>query len=193
MTSHGDRTEVLEDLAASVCPDPDVEYVVAFGSQVSGEPTASSDLDLAVKFVDDLSDQERFEKWCFLSGDLQQENAPFVDVADIQSLPLDVAHDVVNGEFVCGDEEAFEQFKREIEAGFSEHRETIRREQRKVIDRIAEDGLRGDEWVVAVKQTIVVSHDEGLIDSADNRIRIRQQRGTNRSVAEPETALPVDL
>jgi len=44
-----------------------------------------------------------------------------------------------------------------------------------------------------VKQTIVVSHDEGLIDSADHRIHIRQQQGTNRSVAEPETALPVDL
>jgi exonuclease SbcC len=44
-----------------------------------------------------------------------------------------------------------------------------------------------------VKQTIVVSHDEGLIDSADHRIHIRQQQGTNRSVAEPETALPIDL
>lgn len=139
----GDRSEVLDDLAASVCPDPDVEYVVAFGSQVSGEPTASSDLDLAVKFADDLSDQERFEKWCFLAGDLQREDAPFVDVADIQTLPLDVAHDVVNGEFVCGDEEAFDQFKTETKAAFSERRETIRREQQAVIDRIAEDGLRG--------------------------------------------------
>ncbi len=44
-----------------------------------------------------------------------------------------------------------------------------------------------------VKQTIVVSHDEGLIDSADHRIHVRQQQGTNRSVAEPETALPIDL
>jgi hypothetical protein len=39
--------------------------------------------------------------------------------------------------------EAFEQFKTEIEAGFSEHRETIRSQQQEVIDRIAEDGLRG--------------------------------------------------
>jgi exonuclease SbcC len=44
-----------------------------------------------------------------------------------------------------------------------------------------------------VKQTIVVSHDEGLIDSADHRIQVRQQQGTNRSVAEPETTLPVEL
>jgi len=143
MTTDGEDSEVLEDLVASVCPDPAVEYVIVFGSQVSGQSTASSDLDVAIKFAGGLSDHERFEKWCFLSGNLQREGAPFVDVADIEALPLDVAHDVVKGEFVCGDEEAFEQFKTEIEAGFSEHRENIRRHQREVIDRIAEDGLRG--------------------------------------------------
>jgi len=44
-----------------------------------------------------------------------------------------------------------------------------------------------------VKQTIVVSHDEGLIDSADHRIHVHQQQGTNRSSADPETTLPIDL
>lgn len=44
-----------------------------------------------------------------------------------------------------------------------------------------------------VKQTIVVSHDEGLIDSADHRIQVRQQQGTNRSIAESETKLSVNL
>lgn len=143
MATPGDHSAVLDDLATSVCDDPEVEYVVAFGSQVSGESTAASDIDLAVKFADDLSDHERFEKWCFLAGNLQREDAPFVDVADMQALPLDVAHDVVNGEFVCGDKDAFEQFKTEIEAGFSDQRETIRRQQQNTIDRIAEDGLRG--------------------------------------------------
>ena len=143
MTTNDGHSAIPDSVASSVCPDPDVEYVVAFGSQVTEDSTASSDLDLAVKFVDGLSDQERFEKWCFLSGDLQQEDAPFVNVADIKTLPLYVAHDVVNGEFLCGDEKAFEQFKQEIEAGFREHRETIRREQPEVIDRIAGDGLRG--------------------------------------------------
>ncbi len=44
-----------------------------------------------------------------------------------------------------------------------------------------------------VKQTIVVSHDEGLIDSADHRIHVHQQQGTNRSVAEPESTVPIEL
>ncbi|MBX0297205.1 nucleotidyltransferase domain-containing protein [Halomicroarcula sp. F27] len=134
---------VLDAVTESVCPDSAVEFVVAFGSQVTGEPTPSSDLDLAVKFVDDLSDRERFEKVCFFSGDLQQADTPFVDLSDIEALPLDVAHDAVNGTLVCGDEQMFEQFKTDIEAAFADQRDDIRRHQRDVIDRIAEDGLRG--------------------------------------------------
>ncbi len=103
----------------------------------------SSDLDIAVKFTADYSERNRFKKRCVLSGELQHEEFPSIDVSDIDSLPLDVAHDAVNGDLLCGDEQAFEQFKTDIEAEFDEKRETLRRHQRTVIDRIAEDGLRG--------------------------------------------------
>ena len=141
--SSGGWSSVLDALETSVCSDPTVEFAVAFGSQIEGEPNRSSDLDLAVKFVDDLTDRQRFEKRCFLSGDLQREDAPFIDLSDIETLPLDVAHDAVNGRFVCGDERAFERFKADIEATFDEQSDALRRRQRDVIDRIAEDGLRG--------------------------------------------------
>jgi len=143
MDASGESSEILDALEASACTDPNVEFAVAFGSQIEGEPTRSSDADLAVKFADGLSDRERFDKRCFLSGDLQQDGAPFVDLSDIETLPLDVAHDAVNGRFVCGDERAFERFKADIEERFAEERETLRRHQHEVIDRIAEDGLRG--------------------------------------------------
>ena len=130
-------------LDTSVCADPAVEFVVAFGSRPAGESTPASDLDIAVKFAADLSAGERFEKRCFLSGDLQHDDAPFVDLSDIETLPLDVANDAVNGTFVCGDEHAFEQFKTIVEAAFDDQRDTIRRQQRDVIDRIAAEGLRG--------------------------------------------------
>jgi predicted nucleotidyltransferase len=136
-------SRILDELEESVCPDPNVEFVVAFGSQVTGDSTCASDLDLAVKFADDLSAHERFEARCFLSGDLQRDDAPFIDLSDIETLPPDVAHDAVNGTFVCGDKRAFAKFKTDIEATFDERRETLRRQQREVIDRIAEDGLRG--------------------------------------------------
>ena len=137
------RSQVLATIEESVCPDPAVEFVVAFGSQVTGEPTRSSDFDLAVKFAAELPSRERFEKQCFLSGTLQQEDFPFVDLSDIESLPVDVAHDAVNGQFVCGDKQTFEQFKTNIESQFGDRRDALRRQQREVIDRIAEEGLRG--------------------------------------------------
>ena len=137
------RSQVLALFEELVCSGPDIEFVVAFGSQVTGELTRSSDFDLAVKFEDELPSRERFEKQCFLSGTLQQEDFPLVDLSDIESLPVDVAHDAVNGEFVCGDRQAFEQFKADVETEFDDRRDTLRRRQREVIDRIAEEGLRG--------------------------------------------------
>lgn len=143
MDRSGELSGILDTLGESVCSDSDVQFAVAFGSHSTGEPTQSSDIDLAVKFADDLSDRERFDKRCFLSGDLQREDAPFVDLSDIETLPLDVAHDAVNARFVCGDERAFERFKTDIEATFDEQSDALRCRQRDVIDRIAEDGLRG--------------------------------------------------
>jgi predicted nucleotidyltransferase len=137
------QSQVRSALEATLCSDPDIVFGVVFGSQRSGTPTPLSDLDVAVKFTDELSEQERFQKRCFLFGDLQHEDRPFVDVSDIESLPLAVAHDAVNGEPLCGDKQAFERFKEDIEAKFDRQRETLRRRQREMIDRIAEDGLRG--------------------------------------------------
>lgn len=143
MDATGGRSEVLADLEESLCRDADIDFAVAFGSQVTGHSHPSSDLDLAVKFADGVSARERFRKRCFLSGDLQQEDAPFVDVSDIEELPIEVARDAVNGELLCGDEQAFRQFKAEIETEFAERRDDIRHRQRSVIERIAEDGLHG--------------------------------------------------
>lgn len=137
------RSRLLADLAESLCQDADIEFAVAFGSQVTGRSRPSSDLDLAIKFVDSLSSHERFQKRCFLAGDLQRGDAPFIDVSDIEALPLDVAHDIVDGELLCGDEGAFRQFTADIEATFEKRRDDIHRHQREVIDRIAENGLHG--------------------------------------------------
>jgi predicted nucleotidyltransferase len=137
------ESDVITALSESLCDESDVQFAVVFGSQVSGGSTVASDLDLAVKFVEDLSASERFDERCFLSGSLQQDDRPFVDVSDVEKLPLDVAHDAVNGRFICGDRRAFEAFKREIEAEFAERRDEFRTHQRSVIDRVAEEGLRG--------------------------------------------------
>lgn len=136
MEPNADQPRIRSALKDVVCADPDVVFAVAFGSQLSGTATRSSDFDIAVKFTADCSERDRFKKRCVLSGELQHEEFPFIDVSDIDSLPLDVAHDAVNGDLLCGDTRAFEQFKTEIEAEFDEQRETLRQHQRAVIDRV---------------------------------------------------------
>lgn len=143
MSGTDGRSDLLAALGESICSDPDVGFAVVFGSQVAGRSRSSSDVDVAIKFSDELSSHERFRKRCFLSGELQREDTPFVDVADVDELPLPVAHDALQGELLCGDRETFRGFKTEIEEAFAERGADIRRHQRDLIDRIAEDGLRG--------------------------------------------------
>lgn len=97
MDSTEHRSRQLAALEESLCSDPDIAFAVVFGSRTGGDHRRSSDLDVAVEFSADLSTHERFQKRCFLSGDLQHDDAPFVDVSDIEHLPLEVAHDAVRG------------------------------------------------------------------------------------------------
>lgn len=143
MDETGSESDVLTALGETLHDVETVEFAVVFGSQVSGDTTDTSDLDLAVKFVDDLSANERFYERCRLAGVLQRDDRPFVDVSDVEALPLEVAHDAVSGRLVCGDRRAFEAFEREIEARFADEREDLRTRRQRVIDRIAEEGLRG--------------------------------------------------
>lgn len=143
MGTTDERLEALATLESAVCRDSDIEFALVFGSQVTDTARPSSDLDIAVKFDHHFSSGERFRKRCFLAGELQQEDTPFVDVSDIDELPLAVAHDAVQGRLLCGDEEAFHEVKAEVETAFAERGEEIRQRQRALIDRIAEEGLRG--------------------------------------------------
>lgn len=136
-------SRLITTLEESLCLDENVEFAVLFGSQVAGDSRSSSDIDIAVKFTDEFSSHKRFQKRCLLVGCLQQADAPFVDLSDIETLPVAVARDAVNGEFLCGDDQAFRRYKADIEARFDQQREDIRQHQRDVIDRIAKGGLRG--------------------------------------------------
>ena len=143
MDSDDGGSHSLTSHLRSLCSDPDVEFAVTFGSRTTGRSGPSSDLDVAVKFVDGLDTEDRFRKRCFLSGDLQQPEIPHVDLVDLESLPIEVAHEAVSGEFVCGDRAAFQKFKEDLETTYRAGRRDRGRRRRKRIDRIAEEGLRG--------------------------------------------------
>ena len=143
MNSDDEDSRSLTSRLGPLCSDPDTEFAVRFGSRTTGRSRPSSDLDVAVKFADELSFEDRFRRRCFLSGDLQQLGGPHIDLVDLESLPIEVAHDAVSGEFVCGDRAAFEEFKRDLETRYQAGRRDRRRRRRRRIDRIAEEGLRG--------------------------------------------------
>lgn len=143
MNADDGTPSIPDSVRETLCRDPDVEFVLGFGSRIEGDHRSLSDLDVAVKFSDDLSSEERFRKRCRLSGKLQRSDLPFVDLSDIDELSLEFAHAAVGGEFVCGDEDLFREHKRTIESEFEDRREEIERRQREVISRIAEEGLHG--------------------------------------------------
>jgi len=137
------RAAVLNSLADEVCREEGVVFAVVFGSSVSGEARPSSDVDVGIKFEADLTERERFRRRYVLSATLQRTEWPFVDVSDIEELPLPVAHRVVCGDLLCGDKAAFRRFKQNTEAAYEESRGELSERSRTVIDRIAEEGLRG--------------------------------------------------
>lgn len=140
---HAGHAPFIDDLARQLCREPVVEFAVIFGSAATGTVHPSSDLDVAVKFTENLSSQECFQKQCFFSGSLQQSGQPFVDVSDVTELPLTAAHNAVNGTLLCGDEQKFQQFKTTIESEFEEHLAELQHHPHDVIARIAERGLNG--------------------------------------------------
>jgi len=138
-----ERDVIPDTVRERVCSDPAVEFALAFGSYVDGNPTEGSDFDLAIKFADRLSAGERFRKRYQLAGHAQDPDAPFVDISDVEELPLKVAYKAVTGEFMCGDDSRFRDYRERIERRYQEESDRIDRRQREVIDRIAEEGLHG--------------------------------------------------
>jgi predicted nucleotidyltransferase len=84
----------------------DVRFAVLFGSRVRGETHDSSDDDVALRFPADLSPKERFRRRNRVDADLHGYADDFVDVSDIQDLPLPIARAALReGVRLVGDEE----------------------------------------------------------------------------------------
>ena len=118
-----------------------IVFAILFGSHARGTADASSDVDIALRFPDDMSDRERFRHRNRIDAELQAYASGFVDVSDIETLPNSVAYAALqNGIVLAGDEGAASAYRRRVE---TEHRATADdrdRERRELIDRLA----RGD-------------------------------------------------
>ncbi|QLH76812.1 nucleotidyltransferase domain-containing protein [Halosimplex rubrum] len=119
----------------------DVIFAVLFGSHARGTPTDSSDIDIALRFPDDMDDYERFKRRNRIDATLQQYASGFVDVSNIDDLPNHVAHAALrDGIPIVGDEQAIENYEERIAAEYERDRSEREQERRAFIDRLA----RGD-------------------------------------------------
>ncbi|WP_135366051.1 type VII toxin-antitoxin system MntA family adenylyltransferase antitoxin [Halosimplex halophilum] len=119
----------------------DVVFAIVFGSHARGAATESSDVDIALRFSDEMDDYERFKRRNRIDATLQQYASGFVDVSDIEDLPTHVAHAALrDGIPIVGDEQAIADYEERVAAEYERDRSERERERRAFIDRLA----RGD-------------------------------------------------
>jgi predicted nucleotidyltransferase len=115
-----------------------VEFAVVFGSHAREAAKAGSDLDILLRFPEDLDDAERFRARNRVDAALQQYARGFVDVSDAASLPTHVLHAALgDGIVLAGDDAAVDRYRDRIERAYEETADERARERRAVIDRLA--------------------------------------------------------
>jgi len=133
-----DLEAMREALAESV-----VVFAVLFGSRARGPSTdtAESDVDIALRFPDEMDASERFHTRNRIDADLQAYADGFVDVSDIDSLPIPVAHAALqDGILLVGDEPTVHAYRSRVTRAYEATADERERERRAFIDRLA----RGD-------------------------------------------------
>ncbi|WP_231899214.1 nucleotidyltransferase domain-containing protein [Halorubrum trapanicum] len=101
--------------------ETDVRFAVLFGSRVRGDGHESSDVDVALRFPDDLSPTERFRRRNRIDADLQSHADAFVDVSDIEDLPVPIARAALrDGIRLVGDDRDVDAYRERVEAEYEE-------------------------------------------------------------------------
>jgi predicted nucleotidyltransferase len=119
----------------------EVVFAVLFGSHARGMADESSDVDVALRFPDELGTHERFRLRNRIDASLQEYADGFVDVSDICSLPTPVAYAALrDGIVLVGDEYAVESYRERVEQEYEATAGERERKRREFIDRLA----RGD-------------------------------------------------
>lgn len=119
----------------------DIVFAVLFGSHAQGTADEASDIDIALRFPDDMDDHDRFRRRNRIDADLQAYADGFVDVSDIETLPTPVAYAALrDGVFLTGDERAAEAYQEQVKTEYETTATEREQERREFLDRLA----RGD-------------------------------------------------
>lgn len=121
--------------ALDSCP---LEFALLFGSRARGESGASSDVDIAIRFPESMDDRERFRERNRIDATLQEYATGFVDVSDIDTLPIPVAYAAVrDGILLAGDARVVEEYRTHVEAEYESTADQRERQREAFIDRLA--------------------------------------------------------
>ncbi|QAU12231.1 nucleotidyltransferase domain-containing protein [Halorubrum sp. BOL3-1] len=132
-----DMAAIRRHLAAT-----DVRFALLFGSRVRGNTHESSDVDIALRFPDELSPTERFRRQNRIDADLQGYADGFVDVSDIDGLPLPIARAALEGGIrLVGDDESIEAYHERIDTEYEETAADREQDRREFIDRLAKGDI----------------------------------------------------
>lgn len=114
-------------------------FAVVFGSHAKSKAGIDSDVDIALKFPEEMDARDRFRLRNRIDAERQSFADRFVDVSDLDSLPVHVAYAAVtDGVLLAGDESAFDRIENEIQTEYESNASDREREQREFIRRIAE-------------------------------------------------------
>jgi predicted nucleotidyltransferase len=118
-----------------------VEFALLFGSHAHESASASSDVDIALRFPEEMDAYERFRLRNRIDAELQQYTASFVDVSDIDTLPTPVAYAALcEGIRLVGDERIVEEYRENVEQEYEATKDDREQARREFINRLA----RGD-------------------------------------------------
>ncbi|WEL20668.1 nucleotidyltransferase domain-containing protein [Halorhabdus sp. BNX81] len=122
--------------------ETDVAFAVLFGSFATGSSRDSSDVDVAVQFPAAMTPKERFHRRNRIDAELQAYADRFVDVSDIENLPLPVVRRALqDGIRLVGDQEDIDAYRGRIEAEYETSAAKRKRERQEFIDRLAKGEL----------------------------------------------------
>jgi predicted nucleotidyltransferase len=118
-----------------------VVFAVLFGSHARGFAEPASDVDLALRFPEEMDRIDCFRLRDRIDAELQRYADRFVDVSDVDALATPVAYNALrDGRLLVGDEETVAAYREQVEDEYETAASEREREQREFIERLA----RGD-------------------------------------------------
>jgi predicted nucleotidyltransferase len=115
-----------------------VAFAVLFGSRARGTADASSDVDVAVHFSNELGAHDRFRLCNRIDAVLQEYADGFVDVSDVESLPTRVAYTTLpDGVRLVGDQRDVDAYTAQVETEYETSATAREEADEELIERLA--------------------------------------------------------